>query len=255
MHKGIKILGMVVSAIILLLIFLPVVATLVLNIGSVQSAMAKRASAYVSEYLGAPVSIDELEFDLFSKVNIRGFYVEDYDKDTLLYVAHAKADINGLNISKYGLRLEDAEATGVKFYLRELSSGQMNISALVEKLRNSEKQESDFRLYVDDLEAKDLSFVLEKQEHRNPKYGIDFSDMQLNNIDAHITNLAVEGGAVRMDIEKLSTVEKSGFELASMAAYLSVNRGEILLNELSIDTEASSLRLPKVVLKGDDWAD
>ena len=255
MHKGIKILGMVVSAIILLLIFLPVVATLVLNIGSVQSAMAKRASAYVSEYLGAPVSIDELEFDLFSKVNIRGFYVEDYDKDTLLYVAHAKADINGLNISKYGLRLEDAEATGVKFYLRELSTGQMNISALVEKLRNREKQESDFRLYVDDLEAKNLSFVLEKQEHRNPKYGIDFSDMQLNNIDAHITNLAVEGGAVRMDIEKLSTVEKSGFELASMAAYLSVNRGEILLNELSIDTEASSLRLPKVVLKGDDWAD
>ena len=244
---------MVVSTIVLLLIFLPIVATLVLNVGSVQSAIAKRASVYASEYLGAVVHIDEIDFDLFSKINIRGFYVEDFDKDTLLYVSHAKADINGLNIAKYGLRLEDVEATGVTFNLRELSSGGMNISALVEKLRDRSREDSNFRLYIDDIEAKDLEFVLEKQQHRNPKYGVDFSDMQLSNIDAHITNFAVEGGAVRMDIEELSAVEKSGFELASMSAYLSVNHGEILLDDLSIGTKSSSLRLPKLVLQAEDW--
>ena len=164
MRKGIKILGKVVSTIVLLLIFLPIVATLVLNIESVQNAIARRASIYASDYLGAVVRIDEIDFDLFSEVNIRGFYVEDYNQDTMLYVKSARADIGGWKIAKNGLRLSDAKADGVIFNLRELNSGRMNISALVERMQNKES-EGGFRLYISDLEATNLSFVLERLEH------------------------------------------------------------------------------------------
>lgn len=252
MRKGIKILGKVLSTIVLLLIFLPIVATLVLNIESVQNAIARRASSYASDYLGTEVRIDGIDFDLFSRVNIRGLYVEDYNQDTLLYVSRASTNINGLNISKYGLRLNNTKLSGAKFYLRELSTGVMNITPIVEQLR-SRDGEGNFRLYVDDLETQDLSFRLEKLEHRNPKYGIDFSDMYLNDMDAHIANLAVVRGAVTMDIESLSAKEKSGFELSSLTGNLSVDRGEIAFEDMRVSTGSSSMRMPKLVLKGDDW--
>ena len=252
MRKGIKILGKVISAIVLLLIFLPIIATLVLNVESVQNVLVRRASQYATAYLGTDVYVDGIDFDLFSKVHVRGLYVEDYNQDTLLYVAHATANIDGWNIAKDGLRLSNTKAYDAKFYLRELPSGQMNISPIVEQLQNGEK-DGDFKLYIEDIDAEKLAFCLEKLEHRNPEYGVDFRNMYLSDITTHITNFAVVRGAVWMNIEHLSAVERSGFEFSELATHLYIDQGELSFDGLSINTSLSSLYLPKLVIKGDDW--
>ena len=77
MRKGIKILAKVVSTIILLLIFLPVTITLVLNIESVQNVVVDRASKFATDYLGVRVEIGHIDLDLFSRVRVEDFYVED----------------------------------------------------------------------------------------------------------------------------------------------------------------------------------
>lgn len=252
MRKGIKILGKVISTIILLLIFFPVVATLVLNIESVQNGLVRQASRYASDYLGTDVYVDGIDFDLFSKVRIRGLYVEDYNQDTLLYVAHATANIDGLSVAKEGLRLSNTKVYGGKFYLRELPSGKMNITPIVEQLQSGEG-EGDFKLYIDDIDAEELSFSLEKLEHRNPLYGVDVDDMYIGDISAHITNFAVVRGAVWMDIEHLSFVEQSGFEAEELASHLYVSDGVVALEGLNLQTQTSSIYAPKVELRGDDW--
>ena len=100
MRKGIKILAKVLSTIILLLIFLPVTITLVLNIGAVQNIVVEHASKFATEFLGVKVSIDHIDLDLFSRVRVEGFYVEDQEQDTLLYVERARATISSLNIKE-----------------------------------------------------------------------------------------------------------------------------------------------------------
>ena len=109
MRKVIKILAKVLSVIILLSIFLPVAVTLVLNIEDVQNVVVKRASQFASEYLGTKVSIDRIDIDLFSRVRVEGFYVEDHEQDTLLYVSRAKAMIKSLNVPNDGLLIRWAE--------------------------------------------------------------------------------------------------------------------------------------------------
>ena len=252
MRKGIKILAKVVSAIILLLIFLPLCLTIVLNIEPVQNFVVRHASSYASDYLGVEVSIDRIDLDLFSRVHISGFYVEDYNRDTMIYIKHAMANVDDLNIPKNGLRLSNAKTYGVKFYLRELSSGRMNISPIVEQLQKGDGK-GKFRLYIDDIETEDLTFRLERLEHRNPKYGVDYGNMCIENIDARVEDLAVVRGVVSMDIKRLSGVEQSGFDLKSMSAKLCVNRGEILFDDLLLGTASSKVSLPKLILKGKDW--
>ena len=252
MRKGIKILGKVVSTIVLLLIFLPIVVTLVLNLESVQNAVVRQASRYASAYLGTDVYVDGIDFDLFSKVRVRGLYVEDYNQDTLLYVANAITNIEGLNIAKDGLRLSNTKMYGAKLYLRELPSGQMNIVPILGQLQSS-SGEGDFRLYIDDVDAESLSFSLEKLEHRNPEYGVDMGNIELRDISLHLRNFAVVRGAVWMDIEHLEAEDRSGFALSELATYLYVNEGAIALDGLTLKSGSSSLYLPKLELKGDGW--
>ena len=253
MRKGIKILGKVVSTIVLLLIFLPIVATLVLNIESVQNAVVRQASRYASSYLGTDVYVDGIDFDLFSKVRVRGLYIEDYNQDTLLYVANATTNIGGLNIAKDGLRLSNTKMYGAKFYLRELPSGKMNIAPIVEQLRSGGGGEGDFRLYIDDIDAENLLFSLEKLEHRNPEYGVDMSNIELSDIAIHLRDFAVVRGAIWMDIEHFEAEDRSGFALSEMATHLYVDRGVIAFDALALETEASSLYLPKLEFRGDGW--
>jgi hypothetical protein len=252
MRKGIKILGKVVSTILLLLIFLPVARTLVLNIEPVQNAVVRRASSYTSNLLGTDVYVEGIDFDLFSKVRIRGLYIEDYNKDTLLYIPHASTSIEGLNLAKDGLRLSGTKMYGTKLYLRELPSGELNIHPLLAQLQNPDK-ESGFRLYIDDIDAEELTLCYEKLEHDNRRRGsVDPNNIRLNDINTHLTNFAVVRGAVWTDIEHLSATEHSGFVINELTSHPYINNGEIALDGLNILTDNSSIYLPKLELKGDD---
>ena len=98
MRKGIKILGKVFSAAVLLLIIVPVALSLLLDIPAVQNYAVHRAACFVSRKLETTVSIDRVDIGIFSKVRVKGFYVEDYQRDTLLYVGKLDAFITSFGI-------------------------------------------------------------------------------------------------------------------------------------------------------------
>ena len=112
MRKGIKILGKVFSVAVLLLIILPMVLSLLLDIPAVQNYVVQKAVRIVSKTLETTVSIDRVDIGLFSKVKVKGFYVEDYQRDTLLYVGKIDAYITGLGISAAGWCSAAARSAG-----------------------------------------------------------------------------------------------------------------------------------------------
>ena len=252
MRKVIKILAKVLSTIILLLIFLPVAITLVLNIDSVQNVIVDKASHFASEYLDARVSIERINLDLFSRVRVEGFYVEDYEKDTMLYVKRATASISSLNIKHDGLRLSEAEVDGAMFHLRELADGELNIRPIVRKLQKPNSN-SNFRLYIDDITGHDLEFRYERLVHRDPEYGIDYYDMQIRDIEATVRDFSVVKGAVECEVTSLSGRERSGFEIDDINSSLYVNRGVIRFEEFRAATATSSIYLPLMIIKGENW--
>ena len=254
MRKVIKILAKVLSVIILLSIFLPISLTLVLNIEGVQNLAVQRASQFASEYLGTKVALDRIDIDLFSRVRVEGFYVEDHEQDTLLYVSSAQARIKSLDIKNDGLLLGWARAEDGFFKLRELQSGELNIRPIVRSLQKSEGK-SNFKMTIDKIEASGLEFRYERLVHRNPEYGIDYYDMQIKDVEGEIENFSVANGRVWADIVNLSAVERSGFEIENLATYFLVDMGEIRFENFVADTETSHISVPELILKGDSWDD
>ena len=241
-----------VSAVVLLLIFLPIIATLLLSIDSVQNYIVKRASEYASEYLESKVSVGHIDIDLLSKVHIYDFYVEDPDADTLLYVDEAVARIASLDIPRDGLRLKDVKVTGAELNIREMASGELNIRPIVSKITKQDGQ-STFRLYIDNIEAEQSCFRYERLEHRNPSYGIDYFDMEIGDINGRLENFAVESGVVHSTITRLSVRERSGFTVDDFTGYFVVDKGVIRFENLEAKTKQSYVNIPNLIIDGESW--
>lgn len=85
MRRIVNILAKMVSAIVLALIFLPLLVALLFEIPAVQNFVAREATEIISRKLGTRISIDRVDIGLFYRVSLDGFYVEDFQRDTLLY--------------------------------------------------------------------------------------------------------------------------------------------------------------------------
>ena len=242
----------VISIFVLLSIFLPVTLTLVLNVENVQNVVVKRASEFASEYLGARVDIGRIDLDLFSRVRIEGFYVEDTQQDTLLYVERAWGSVRSLNIPRNGLLLRSAKVENGQFNLREMPDGELNIRPIVQRLQRSDGK-SNFSMIIDNIEASGLTFRYERMEHRNPEYGIDYYDMEVNDIAAQLERFSVVQSHVWADVTELSARERSGFVLDNLAGRFSVNEGLIVFSDMVLQTPTSKLSVPEFALKGGDW--
>ena len=91
MRRIVNILAKMVSAIVLALIFLPLLVALLFEIPAVQNFVAREATEIISRKLGTRISIDRVDIGLFYRVSLDGFYVEDFQRDTLLYAGRLEA--------------------------------------------------------------------------------------------------------------------------------------------------------------------
>lgn len=95
---------------------------------------------------------------------------------------------------------------------------------------------------------------MERLEHRNPSYGVDFADMHLIDIRAELKNFTIDGPVIHTDIGRLAMRERSGFVVEDLAGCLCIANGCIDIREGHIRTAKSNIELPSLSLIGLDWA-
>lgn len=256
MRKGIKILGKVFSAAVLLLIILPLTLSLLLDIPAVQNFVVDKAAALVSRKLGTTVSIDRVDIGIFSKVKVRGFYVEDYQRDTLLYVGRLDAFITRFGLLGGGLELSRGEIADAKLYLRQMPDGEMNIKQIVDRISDPDKpKKGNFKLSLKKASIENMDLCLERLDRRNPEYGIDFSHMHLYGMTARVDDFTIDGQAIYTSIESFAARERSGFVLDNLSGRFYMTQGCMGFENASIVTPHSNVSLPYVSLAGDSWAE
>lgn len=115
MRRIVNILAKMVSAIVLALIFLPLLVALLFEIPAVQNFVAREATEIISRKLGTRISIDRVDIGLFYRVSLDGFYVEDFQRDTLLYAGRLDARIKSLGLFGGRARFQPGRIVGRPF--------------------------------------------------------------------------------------------------------------------------------------------
>lgn len=251
-----KTLVRLVCAAVLAALILPLSATLVLTVPSVQNTVVDYVCRVLSEHLESTVRIDRISVAMLNRIKVDGFYVEDLDRDTLLYARSVSARIGSITQGGSHVKILTGQVDGCYFHLRETSRNVMNIKEVVDRIsRKDRKKTGRFHLMIDGLDARDVTFYLDRIKKRPHPNAVDYSDMLLSKVNLHADDFAVCGPAVMAGRTELSFVEKSGIALSAVFADLLVENGHIELNDCIIDAPDSHLNLPKVELKGDSWAE
>ena len=242
------------SAIVLLLIILPLLPALLLAIPAVQNMAIDKAAVWAGDYLGTTVKVGHITVGLLNRVAVRDFYVADWDGDTLLYVKRADAYFGSLSsLAKKNLVINYGNVQGGKFVVRETDRGTFAVKEITDQLVALRKgKKSEFRLDIHSLKGSDIDFMLYRNDDHN-EVGVDYSDMRLLGIETHINDFYVENSAVGGDIQSLSFTERSGFKLDNLLGYFYVYEGKIEVKNARLQTASSDINLDNFLLDGVNW--
>ncbi|MDE7122784.1 MAG: hypothetical protein K2N93_00295, partial [Alistipes sp.] len=246
----------VLFATIILVAGLPLLLSLVLSVPAVQNAAVRFAARSISARLETEVRIGHVEVGWLGKIHVDDFYIEDSQRETLIYAGHLDAFVTGLGIFGGGVELSRAELIDARLCLRETPEGVMNIKQVVARLSDPDKpKKGNFRLALRKASIEGMELCLEKAEPRNPSYGIDFGRMRLSDISASVEDFTIDGQTIYADIARFSARERSGFRLDHLSGRFYLTSGCMGFEQARILTERSHVWIPYLSLAGDSWAE
>jgi hypothetical protein len=220
---------------------------LLIQLKSVQTALAKKATEYLSERLGARVTVGGVEIEFFKTVVLNEVYVEDLHKDTLLYSKKLKVDIGDFDLDKHKIHINRISLIETKAHLvKYLSDEDFNYQFIIDAFESKEKKKK-IPTAPWDISAGEIKFVNSDFAYRNEHdtlvtTGVNYFDLHTRAINGRFTDLKIDHDTIFSSIDYLSTVEKSGFILNKLSSSrVKINAVEMKANDLHIKTLNSDI--------------
>jgi hypothetical protein len=133
-------------------LFFSVLVFLLLQVPPIQNWVADKLTAYLSKELQTKVSLDNIQIGFLDNVILRGFYVEDYQGDTLLYAGRLRINLNSGPWSWIQNRfaLDEVELGQTRLFITtEEGELKNNLQILIEKLKKPSGSKSERPLSLD----------------------------------------------------------------------------------------------------------
>ena len=227
-----------------------------------QTWLAQEASAYLSSELGTEVSIDKVEITFFDEVDLKGVYLEDVRKDTFLYTDNIHANIADWSISESFVNVSNLSLQGGHCHIRTYAGDStMNFQHIVDYFTSDEPDtsSSNFRINLQQLELKDLHFVLHDENSSPLEHGLDFAHIDLNHFSGQFSDFWMDQGKIGINIDNLAFQDHSGLKLSKLSSEISFDSTLLSLKNFRLGLSNSHLSANELRLETPngsvDWSD
>ncbi|MCD7969292.1 MAG: translocation/assembly module TamB [Alistipes sp.] len=256
MRKVIKISVHTLSAIVLAAIILPIFIGLAIQLPFVQNYAVRKASQWASSRLEARVAIERIDLKFFSRAQVRGFYVEDYGGDTLMYVGNVDAEVLHTGLLGGRFTLGRTRISDVRFMMHEDPDSTTNFRKIIEKIKrkNPPEERNPFEINITDLEVDNLYYSLRRLDPLDRQGAVNFRDLEVQRFDLRATGVRIIGDSVKMDIERMSFREKTGLEVPWFSARIENLSGNFIsVSDVRLMSGRTDLNLASMAFYAGGW--
>ena len=245
--KDIKKVANILFRTLAILVFLLVVLFLLIQLKSVQTFLAKRATAYLSDRLGTPVTIGGVEIEFFKTVVLNEVYVEDLHKDTLLYSKKLKVDLGSFDLDKQKIHINSIALIETKAHLiKYLSDKDFNYQFIIDAFESKQKTKkpegAPWDVTAAHITLLNSNFIYRNEHDTLITTGVNYFDLDTRAINGRFFDLRIDHDTIFSGIDHLSAVEKSGFILSKLSSSaVKINSLEMNANNLHIKTPNSDV--------------
>lgn len=245
-NKGIKKSIVVLLAILAFILTSWLIIFVLIKTPYIQTKLVHLATKFLSSYVNTDVRVNAVDIDFFKTAVIKGIYIEDQHKDTLLYAEKIAIDIDLLslrkNIVEIGkVTIYNANAE-LKYYKGE---NDINLQFLIDAFSSKDttgSSPSNWKFALHKVELINSQFSYHNFDATPVNSGIDWEHIVLNNLNLQLNKINLNPDSISAHIEKLSFKEKSGFHVKHFHAFGAFTPQLILAKDFEIITPASDLK-------------
>ncbi|MDT0559178.1 translocation/assembly module TamB domain-containing protein [Ichthyenterobacterium sp. W332] len=229
----------ITSKIIGIILLLFVILVLVLSIPSVQTKLGKYATKRLNEDFGTNINIGKVGLQFNGDVELKGIYIEDYKKDTLIAIQELNTSIISFKKLYDGkLNFGDVDIEGLLLNIKTYKGAEdTNLDIFVARFDEDEPTDepSGFLLSTSDISIYDSEFRL-SDENKEKMEILEFTDLNIN-----ATNFLINGPDVSARINRLSFLDRRGLRVKNMITDFTYSRSQMNFQNLNVKTEKSNL--------------
>ncbi len=218
---------------------------MVVKVPVVQSWLVQRAASFLSGELKTVVRIDAVDIRLFRSLVLHGVYVEDLQKDTLLYLPSLKLSVANFSYSEQKLAISNVQIENARVGLKRYKEPRdYNVDFIIDYFTSAEKDtmsKSSWDISVGRVELKNSFLTYRDFKFDDTGKGIDWEDISLQKLNVILEDLEPSGDSLKLLMRHISFVEKSGFALNELSAKAHISPGRMQFEALRIQTDGSDV--------------
>ncbi len=211
-----------------------------------QTYVAKKAAAYLSDELKTTVSLSGIYIKPFKSLVIEDLLVLDKQKDTLLNTPNFLVDLNQFSLKQRIIDVSSIQINNGAFFLKSYKNGDTNLDFIIDYFHSGatptvKKKKKPFELTFNRIIINNLRFKYKNQKIDTVIKGVNFDDIDLTSFNGIFEGLNTSKHILQTNIKHLTFQEKSGFILKNLSALTTVDSNQIELKNLLLVTNQSRL--------------
>lgn len=211
-----------------------------LQFDNCQTWIAQRLAAYLASELKTEVRIEKVSVQFISSVALKGIFIGDQHKDTLLYAEELQITIRDISTSRRVLDLDKLKLKNARFKLIQyLGEEHDNLHFLVDYFSSNTKAPADttkppWKISLQQLTLNNVSFRRKEEGDTLSAVGVNFSDLDVTGINGDLKKISIVNDSIFASVEKLRFRDHSGFEVREVSAIAKVSSDQMRFTDLVI---------------------
>lgn len=232
--KIIKVIAWVLISIVLLVLAI----ALFIQIPAVQLKIAKYATAWITDKSHGRVEIDDFRIKFPKTIVLKGFYLEDLAKDTLVYVGELKINLSlsellHQKVQIHSMDLENAVVNINRAKTDSLFNYDYLLAAFSSESKTPKKPSAPWTIKLKKFQLNNLRVRFDDSMQN---MHLAYHDIMLLANDVHYS--AEQSG---VNIKKFSANDQNGFELKEFRSVLRMDPHQLSAKKIKIQTSHSYL--------------
>lgn len=207
----------------------------------IQTYIAKKVMKVISENLDIKLEIDAIDIAFFNKVKMNNVYIQDLNRDTLLYADQVIASLirfpNKKRVPINTLSLKNARINLISDSLET-----MNISFFIDQLRSKDTTKTKRVFTFRNIKINNSRLSINTYYKKKKKYGMNFSDLVFNNLNAEIRRMNKAEDSLKFTLKSMNFEEKSGFILKDFHSKARISKKHLIFENATIETPFSKIQ-------------
>jgi hypothetical protein len=223
-----------------------------------QSYLTKVVASELNDKLHSKVKIGRIEYHLFNDIAIHNLYIQDQQKDTLLFVKQADAHFQFWKFFRGKVIFTSVEIDQLAANLRIDKAGHSNLDFVIDAFKSSPQKDTThvtYRISRFRLKNSRFTFTNLKEYVKLPNGIFNGNSLKLKNINADISLNILKKDTVNAKINHLSAAEQTGLVLSDFRTELIGSSKSIRIPSVDIEMPQSDLHLKDIQFKYDSLAD